>query len=100
MNLHAPRKALPASSIRKDGVSPSASGPAANVWTTGTTLPGQVLRRFRPVFYGGGTGSITLRRSDYRSVEEMAGQLFHLLKALSEDVNYSVKIQVVKGCDL
>ena len=46
------------------------------------------------------TGSVTLHRSDYRSVEDMAGQLRDLLESLSVDGNYSLKIQIVKGNDL
>ena len=53
-----------------------------------------------PRILRGETGSVTLHRSDYRSVEEMAGLLCHLLKALSDDMNYTVKIQVVKTSDL
>lgn len=48
----------------------------------------------------GETDIIVLHRSDYRSVEDMVGQLRDLLESLSDDVNYSLKIQVVKAVDL
>ena len=48
----------------------------------------------------GKTDTLVLHRSDYRSVEEMTDQLRGLLESLSDDVNYSLKIQVVKAADL
>ena len=47
----------------------------------------------------GETDVAILHRSDYRSVEEMAGQLHNLLKSLPADNNYTLKIQVVNPCE-
>ena len=47
----------------------------------------------------GGTDTLVLCRSDYRSVEEMAGQLRGMLKSLPDNTNYSIKIQIVNPCD-